>query len=144
MKIKALVILLMIVLIFVTSCTGPRYISEYEIDEQHIIRIPTDEQERGEYCWNICSKYTHDHCYSYCIKGNITERVITSYKKANDLLTTEELIRFCISMYGGRERQLQIYTDVGGRCTICEGELECPVLENEYVMNIETDKFEKK
>jgi len=153
MKINILSVLLILVLVFLTSCasveideelTEPTYIAEYKIDEEHTIRIPADEQERGEYCGGICSWYTHDYCYMHCSEGRITERVINSYKKANSLLTTEELIQFCINMYGDREGQLQIYTDVEGRCTICEGELECPLLENEYFLNLETNKIEKK
>ena len=144
MKINVLLLLLMLVLIFVTSCTGPNYLTNYEVDEQHFIRIPKEAQERGEYCSNICSSYTHDPCWMHCMNGELTERVIMSYKKHNGLLTTDELITFCISMYGDREGDLMTYTDVEGRCTICEGKLECPVLENEYVMDVETDKFERK
>ncbi len=134
---------MVVIVLGIISISGCKnYLSEYKVDDDHYIRIPEDQQERGEYCRSFCSKYTHDPCQIDCGNNRITEQVINSYKKHYGLLTPEENIEFCISIYSDREGQLPQYTNVETRCTVCEGNLNCDRFENEYFFNETSKRYE--
>ena len=118
------------------------YVAIYQVDEGHIIAIAKIQDERD--CSFCMVPYLQNACYGDCIQGKITESVIEAYKETYNLTTASVpvLVDRCISHYKPKEGFLFQYTDVETRCIVCDGSLDCHKLENEYVYNETTKKFE--